>query len=127
MIIINSPNRNVFEAIPTDLLDYLSKDGLMGADPKTATPAWLVDHFSKPTPIDPSEVLKTYIIWASGGVVKDLGPVKSHLDLSRNVTEFKLQQKDDLVPQGWEICCRTRRLKLRIRQKRISHLFSRLM
>ena len=111
LILIDSPSRNVFEAIPMDLLDYLSKNGLMGADPKKATPAWLVDHFSstikavekyKPTPIDPSKVPKTYIIWASGGVVEDLDSVKSQLDLSIKVTKFMLQRKDDLGPQGWE-------------------------
>ena len=56
----------------------------------------------KSTPIDPSKVPKTYIIWASGGVVKDLESVKPQLDISIKVTKFMFQRKDDLGPQGWE-------------------------
>ncbi len=94
-----------------DLLDYLSKNGLTGAELKKATPTWLVDHFSstikaveeyRPTPIDPLKVPKMYIIWASGGVVEYLDFVKSELDLSIKVTKFTLQRKDNLGPQGWE-------------------------
>ncbi|KAK4694497.1 hypothetical protein P7C71_g3101, partial [Lecanoromycetidae sp. Uapishka_2] len=111
LILIDSPCRLVFEPIPLDLLDYLSKNGLMGADPKKATPAWLVEHFSstikavekyKPTPIEPTKVPNTFIIWASEGVVEDLDAAETELDLSIKVTKFMLQRKDAGGPQGWE-------------------------
>ena len=111
LILIDSPCRLVFEPIPWDLLNYLSKNGLMGEDPKKATPAWLVEHFSstikavekyKPTPIDPAKVPKTFIIWASEGVFEDLNAVETELDLSIKVTKFMLQRKDVGGPQGWE-------------------------
>ena len=111
LILIDSPCRLVFEPIPRDLLNYLSKNGLMGADPKKATPAWLVEHFSatinavekyKPTPIEPAKVPKTFIIWASEGVFEDLNAAETELDLSIKVTKFMLQRKDVGGPQGWE-------------------------
>lgn len=111
LILIDSPCRLVFEAIPSDLLSYLSKNGLMGADPKKATPAWLVKHFSstikavekyEPTPIEPAKVPKTFIIWASEGVFEDLNAAETELDLTIKVTKFMLQRKDIGGPQGWE-------------------------
>lgn len=111
LILIDSPCRLVFEPIPMDLLDYLSKNGLMGADPKKATPAWLVEHFSstikavekyKPTAIKASKAPKTYVIWASEGVVEDLEGLENELDLGVKVTRFMLQRKDAEGAQGWE-------------------------
>lgn len=111
LTLIDSPCRVEFEPIPMDLLDYLAKNGLMGADQKKATPSWLVDHFNstikavdkyKPTPIDPGKAPKTYIIWASEGVMEDLDAVKDELDISIKVTTFVLQKKDAKGPQGWE-------------------------
>ena len=111
LTLVDSPCRLVFEAIPMDLLDYLSKNGLMGADPRKATPAWLVEHFTstikaveryKPKPIEASKAPKTYIIWASEGVLEDLDGLEDELDLNFNVTRFMLQRKDEGGPQGWE-------------------------
>ena len=111
LILIDSPCRVVYEPIPFDVLDYLAKNGLMGGSPTKSTPSWLVDHFTstikavenyKPTPLDPLKIPKTFIIWASEGVVEDLDGAKMDLDLSIKVSRFLLQRKTDFGPQGWE-------------------------
>ena len=83
----------------------------MGADPKKVTPAWLVEHLSstikavekyKTTAIKASKAPKTYVIWASEGVVEDLEGLENKLDLGVKVTRFMLQRKDAEGEQGWE-------------------------
>ncbi|KAL9130124.1 MAG: hypothetical protein Q9217_001598 [Psora testacea] len=110
LMLIDSPCRLIYEAIPLNVLDYLADKGLMGTGLK-ATPQWLVDHFAStihavenyiPTPMDSSKAPKTYIIWASEGVVEDLDSEKTNLDLNIKVSRFLLQHKKDYGPQGWE-------------------------
>ena len=110
LLLIDSPCRLIYEAIPLNVLDYLAEKGLMGAG-VSQTPKWLVEHFAgtihavenyMPTPMDPSKAPRTYIVWASEGVVEDLDSEKTDLDLSIKVSRFLLQRKTDHGPQGWE-------------------------
>ena len=110
LILIDSPCRLIYEAIPLNVLDYLAEKGLMGTGLK-GTPQWLVDHFAStihavenymPSPMDPAKAPRTYIIWASEGVVEDLDSEETSLDLNIKVSRFLLQQKKEFGPQGWE-------------------------
>ena len=110
LVLIDSPCRLIYEAIPLNVLDYLAQKGLMGSG-VNETPKWLVEHFAgtihavenyMPTPMDASKAPKTYIIWASEGVVEDLDSEKTDLDLNIKVSRFLLQRKTDYGPQGWE-------------------------
>ena len=110
LVLIDSPCRLIYEAIPLNVLDYLAEKGLMGSG-VNQTPEWLVEHFAgtihavekyMPTPMDASKAPRTYIIWASEGVVEDLDSENTDLDLNIKVSRFLLQRKMDHGPQGWE-------------------------
>lgn len=111
LILIDSPCRLVFEALPMEVVRHLSGNNLMGNWSTKETPQWLVNHFDAtikavdsymPTPIHTFGTTKVLILWASEGVLPAGGAEKTGLDLSVKVTRFLLQHRPDFGPLGWE-------------------------
>lgn len=115
LILIDSPCRLEFEALPTKVVEYLARDNLMGNWSRGGTPQWLVNSFTAtigavekymPTPMTkpgPSGMPAVFIIWASEGVFKE-GEAQQHpeLDLSVKVARFLVEPRQDFGPIGWE-------------------------
>jgi thioesterase domain-containing protein len=114
LILIDSPCRLVFEALPMEVVQYLSSNNLMGNWGAKKTPEWLVKHFDlsiraiskyTPTPMfstnyDPPEIC---ILWAEDGVLPAGNDgAKTGLDLDVKVTRFLVQSRDEFGPHGWD-------------------------
>ena len=113
LILIDSPCRLKFEALPTQVVKHLARHNLMGNWNTSGTPKWLVNSFTAtisavekymPTPMKPrgpSGMPKVFIIWASEGVFPQ-GTVQPDLDLNVKVTKFLVEQRTEFGPLGWE-------------------------
>lgn len=112
MILIDSPCRLEFEALPEQVVGELTRKGLMGASGEKKAPEWLVQHFTStvisvdkymPTPLDKSLVPKNVnFIWVREGLVKSIAESGLQVDLSVKVTRFLLEPRGDLKTVGWE-------------------------
>ena len=112
MILIDSPCRLEFEALPEQVVAELTRKGLMGASGEKKAPEWLVQHFTStvisvdkymPTPLDRSLVPRTVnFIWVKEGLVKSVAESGLEVDLSVKVTRFLLEPRGDLKTVGWE-------------------------
>lgn len=112
LILIDSPCRVVFEALPMEVIQYVASHNLMGMMGNNCPPQWLLDHFQStlravkdyhPTAMSPLDVPPdTYIIWSRDGVLPDANANTTGLDLHVKVSRFLLQGKTDFGPQGWE-------------------------
>lgn len=125
LILIDSPCRLLYEALPVQVVEELTKKGLMGASSsssssqqKKSAPEWLVQHFTSTvlsvqryTPVAmrrervPGNV---YCIWVEEGLV-ETSVEESGLDVDVNVrvTRFLLEgrrgkEKKKLESEGWE-------------------------
>jgi thioesterase domain-containing protein len=112
IILIDSPCRLEFEALPTQVVDELTKNGLMGARGERKAPEWLVQHFTStvisvdkymPTPIKKEDVpAKVNFIWVREGLVKNVAESGLKVDMNIKVTRFLLEPRGDLKSVGWE-------------------------
>jgi thioesterase domain-containing protein len=112
MILIDSPCRLEFEALPEQVVEELTRKGLMGASGEKKAPAWLVQHFTStvisvdkymPTPLANSAVPKNVnFIWVKEGLVKSVADSGLQVDLNVKVTRFLLEPREDLKTVGWE-------------------------
>ena len=112
IILIDSPCRLEFEALPEQVVGELTRKGLMGASGEKKAPAWLVQHFTStvisvdkymPTPLNKSMVPKNVdFIWVKEGLVKSVAESGLEVDLSVKVTRFLLEPREDLKTVGWE-------------------------
>lgn len=130
LVLIDSPSRTRFEAMPLAVVEHLSKHNLMGqgGQAKPApTPAWLVDHFAAtlkaveayvPAPIGPDSKSnpsdgdggdasppEVFIIWAEGALLSPEEARRTGLDLNVRVSRFLLESRreEDYGPGGWEL------------------------
>lgn len=124
LILIDSPCRLLYEALPVQVVEELTKKGLMGASSsssssqqkKKAAPEWLVQHFTstvlsvqryQPVAMRESRVPENvYCIWVEEGLV-ETSVEESGLDVDVNVrvTRFLLEGrrgKKKLESEGWE-------------------------
>lgn len=123
LILIDSPCRLLYEALPVQVVEELTKKGLMGASSssssqqKKAAPEWLVQHFTstvlsvqgyQPVAMQTSRVPENvYCIWVEEGLV-ETSVEESGLDVDVNVrvTRFLLEgrrgKKKKLESEGWE-------------------------
>ncbi|KAI6092717.1 alpha/beta-hydrolase [Hypoxylon rubiginosum] len=113
LILIDSPCRLVFEALPMEVVDYLATNNLMGNWGSKKTPEWLVKHFDDtiaavgkyvPTPMDfpAAQMPEVFIIWASDVVLAKGQARHTGLDLSKKVTRFLLEDRPHFGPHGWD-------------------------
>lgn len=123
LILIDSPCRLLYEALPVQVVEELTKKGLMGASSsssslqqKKSAPEWLVQHFTStvlsvqrytPVAMRESRVPENvYCIWVEEGLV-ETSVEESGLDVDVNVrvTRFLLEGrrgKKKLESEGWE-------------------------
>ena len=112
MILIDSPCRLEYEALPDQVVQELTKNGLMGASGEKKAPAWLVQHFTStvlsvdkymPTPLASSSVPKNVnFIWIREGLVKSVPESGLKVDMNVKVTRFLLEPRGELKTEGWE-------------------------
>lgn len=117
LILIDSPCRLLYEALPVQVVEELTKKGLMGASSqqKKAAPEWLVQHFTstvlsvqryQPVAMRESRVPgNVCCIWVEEGLV-ETSVEESGLDVDVNVrvTRFLLEGRrgKKLESEGWE-------------------------
>jgi thioesterase domain-containing protein len=112
LILIDSPCRLEFEALPAQVVDELTRKGLMGASGAKKAPEWLVAHFTStvlsverymPTPIAKEHVpAKVNFVWVREGLVKSVAESGLEVDLDVKVTRFLLEPRPELKSAGWE-------------------------
>lgn len=112
LIFIDSPCRLLYEALPAQVVEELTRKGLMGASGEKKAPDWLVQHFTStvlsvdkywPTPFTPQTVpKKVHFIWVNEGLVESVPESGLQVDLNVKVTRFLLEPRDDLKSEGWE-------------------------
>ena len=112
LILIDSPCRLEFEALPEEVVAELTRKGLMGASGQKKAPDWLVQHFTS-TVISVRSYMPTAMaqgtvppivnfIWVKEGLVKNVAESGLDVDLTVRVTRFLLEPRDDLKTVGWE-------------------------
>jgi thioesterase domain-containing protein len=112
LILIDSPCRLEFEALPAQVVDELTRKGLMGASGAKKAPEWLVQHFTStvlsverymPTPMAKEHVpAKVNFVWVREGLVKSVAESGLQVDLDVKVTRFLLEPRPELKSAGWE-------------------------
>ncbi|KAI0970331.1 alpha/beta-hydrolase [Xylaria arbuscula] len=128
LVLLDSPCRVVFEALPMDVVNYLAAHNLMGNWGARKTPQWLVDHFDatiaaveryRPTPMTfpTMQMPEVFIIWASDGLFPDEEKLQEHPQLclkaeQTRVTKFLLQKRPKFGPHGWDQLFPNRKLAI---------------
>jgi len=112
LILIDSPCRLVFEALPEQVVGELTRKGLMGSSGERKAPEWLVQHFTStvisvekymPTPMAKEWVPpKVNFIWVKEGLVKSVADSGLQVDLNIKVTKFLLEPRGNLQTESWE-------------------------
>lgn len=112
IILIDSPCRLEFEALPEEVVEELTRNGLMGASGEKKAPQWLVQHFTStvisvdkymPTPMAHKDVPAIVnFIWVREGLVKKVADSGLKVDMNVKVTRFLLEPRGELKTAGWE-------------------------
>lgn len=113
LILVDSPCRTDYGPMPQDVLEYVSKSGVIaGEGANTGAPEWLVRHFQStiravkqysPQSFNKDNSPSTYVIWASRGVFEDWPQAElAGLDLSDAVASWLLKPKTDPGANGWD-------------------------
>ena len=112
LILIDSPCRLDYEALPAQVVDELTRKGLMGASGAKKAPDWLVQHFTStvlsverymPTPLAAEHVpAKVNFVWVREGLVKSVPESGLQVDMGVKVTRFLLEPRPELKSAGWE-------------------------
>jgi pimeloyl-ACP methyl ester carboxylesterase len=132
LVLIDSPSRTRFEAMPLAVVEHLSKHNLMGQGGQSKpAPAWLVDHFAAtlkaveayvPSAIGPvprpnaayttnsgdggvTSPPEVFIIWAEDALLSLEEARGTGLDLNVRVSRFLLESRheEDYGSGGWEL------------------------
>ncbi|KAH7027012.1 Alpha/Beta hydrolase protein [Macrophomina phaseolina] len=115
LVLIDSPCRLAYEALPMDVVRYLAMKGILGSAGEK-TPQWLLDHFDAtimavedyaPTAILPvsgrfSALPEVFLVWASDPVFPPGGAAAAGIGLNRKITKFMLEERQDFGTHGWE-------------------------
>ncbi|KAI7353565.1 hypothetical protein KC354_g11460 [Hortaea werneckii] len=112
LILIDSPCRLEYEALPEQVVAELTRKGLMGASGERKAPEWLVQHFTStvisvetyhPTPL-PRERVPAHVdfVWVKEGLVKSVPESGLQVDMNVKVTRFLLEPRPDLKTEHWE-------------------------
>jgi iterative type I PKS product template protein len=110
VICIDTPSRNVYEAMPEDVLSYLATSGTMGELGQPA-PVWLREHFLStiravsrytPVPLSGSSLPLVYLIWAEEGAPEIANATHRIAGFGSRVAKFFVESKGDVDPHGWQ-------------------------
>ena len=125
LVLVDSPCRVRFEALPLGVVVYLAERGLMGdwggskakgSSKGGKAPEWLVEHFAVTLKAvgaympegfvdglgEGVQVPTVYIIWASEAVVEKGQAEAAGLDPDVKVTKMLLESRSDFGPNGWD-------------------------
>ncbi|KAL2195757.1 Alpha/Beta hydrolase protein [Corynascus similis CBS 632.67] len=123
LVLIDSPCRTDFEALPLPVVRYLAASGLMGdagaRRSRKAAPPWVVDHFAAtlraveryvPERLHlafgkeevPVMMRRVFLVWASEALLSEDQAASAGLDPNVKVTRLLLQARPEFGPGGWE-------------------------
>lgn len=123
VVLVDSPCRTNYEALPLAVVRHLAANGLMGDESATKgkkgvvnkpAPKWMVDHFAstlqaveeyKPVPLKRGDgpMPEVFLIWASEPLISQAQAETAGLDSSVKVTRLLLlRSQDDFGTNGWE-------------------------
>lgn len=112
LILIDSPCRLEYEALPAQVVQELTRKGLMGASGEKKAPEWLVQHFTSTVgSVDrywPSALSQEHtppnvnFIWVKEGLVKSVPESGLQVDMNVKVTRFLLEPRVNLRTEHWE-------------------------
>ncbi|KAF2878223.1 polyketide synthase [Massariosphaeria phaeospora] len=111
LVLIDSPCRLVYEALPIEVVHFLSARNLMGNWGSKSPPAWMVDHFDisiraienyMPTPLQGVHMPDVCIIWAEEGVLKRGDGRSTGLDMNVKITQMLVERPQNKGALGWD-------------------------
>ncbi|PSN67378.1 alpha/beta-hydrolase [Corynespora cassiicola Philippines] len=111
IVLIDSPCRLDYGALPLEVVDYLCANNLMGNWGNKGPPEWLVKHFQlsiqaiekyTPTPMRQPDTPDVFIIWANEGVLRKEQRRPSELDMSVEITRMMIERPETNGPLGWD-------------------------
>lgn len=111
LVLIDSPCRLVYGALPMDTVKELSTKALMGTWDANSTPRWMLDHFDstiaavkvyKPTPITRKGISRVYLIWAKDGVAQAGMAETLNVDFRVKINQLLLQPRTEFSAMGWD-------------------------
>ncbi|KAK4494641.1 hypothetical protein PRZ48_013997 [Zasmidium cellare] len=112
LILIDSPCRLEYEALPAQVVQELTRKGLMGASGEKKAPEWLVQHFTStvgsvdkywPTALSREHTPPNInFIWVKEGLVKSVPESGLQVDMNIKVTRFLLEPRGNLQTENWE-------------------------
>lgn len=112
LVLIDSPCRLKYDALPMAVLEYLSTENIIGAWEYAALPEWLINHCRlsvlavhkyKPTPLNKGDVPSVSIIWAEDSVLEQGDPRLANFDLTVNVTHMLIERPPIDGVDGWDM------------------------
>lgn len=112
LVLIDSPCRLVSEALPIDVVQYLSRSGMMGNWGNKPPPSWMINHFElsiraieryTPTKMHGSDMPDVFLLWAEEGMLSGSSPRPSALDMNVKVTRMLIERPENSGALGWDI------------------------
>ncbi|KAH8434285.1 type I polyketide synthase [Aspergillus melleus] len=105
LLLIDSPCRLVFDAMPREILDLIVRAGVGAMSPAVVEnferTIQAVERYS-PAPLPGDHSFPTTLIWAQDGLAKELDVTSLDLDSDRNIVEWLLKRGGSLDAQGWD-------------------------
>ncbi|PLB48723.1 putative polyketide synthase [Aspergillus steynii IBT 23096] len=101
LLLIDSPCRLVFDAMPREILDLIAGTGVMSAG--------VIENFERtiravkrycPGPL--GQGIPTTLIWAKDGLEKELDITSVDLDYDQKIVEWLVKRGGSLDTQGWD-------------------------
>jgi thioesterase domain-containing protein len=111
LVLIDSPCRLIYEALPMEVVHYLSNNNLMGNWGSKSPPAWMVNHFGiairaieeyQPTPLRAVDMPGVFIIWAEEGMLKSDDAPPLELNMNVQVTRMLIERPEIDGAMGWD-------------------------
>ncbi|KIW08532.1 uncharacterized protein PV09_01421 [Verruconis gallopava] len=121
LVLIDSPCRLEYEALPISVVQYLSRNNLMGNWGSKSPPGWLIDHFDitisaiqryMPTEMNGPHNPDVFIIWAKEGIIHDRNTSKIELDMNVKVTRMLIERPKSSGALGWDKLFPSSRLRV---------------
>jgi thioesterase domain-containing protein len=111
LVLIDSPCRLVYEALPMEVVHYLSTNNLMGNWSTKSPPAWMVNHFEmairaiedyQPQALQTADIPDISIIWAEEGMLTQGDLTPTELNMNVQVTRMLIERPEIDGAMGWD-------------------------
>lgn len=112
IILIDTPCRTIYEALPNEVVQYLASANLMGNWDSGKAPQWLLNHFDSsikaiekyhPTAMSGPPSTRVFIVWAADPVFKKGEAEDTGIDLRPEVCKLMLVDRGVFDAKGWEV------------------------